>query len=85
MENVKTAISLQKSLFEQAEALARELKVSRSRLFVMALENYLREYQDKRLFDKINESLQDAPPDKAERQRLAQMRRHHKRMVKGTW
>ena len=85
MENVKTAISLRKSLFDQAEELARELNVSRSRLFVMALENYIREYQDKRLFDKINQSLLDAPPDKTERKQLAQIRKHHKRMVKGTW
>ncbi|OQY98284.1 MAG: hypothetical protein B6D41_02560 [Chloroflexi bacterium UTCFX4] len=85
MENVKTAISLQKSLFDQAEELARELNVSRSRLFVMALENYLDEYQNKRLFDKINQAIQDAPPDRAERKRVGQMRQHHKRMVKGTW
>jgi len=85
MENVKTAISLNKSLFVQADSLARELKVSRSRLFVMALESFIRDYQDKRLFDKINESLEEAPPDKAELKRLAQTRRHHKRMVKGTW
>ncbi len=37
MQNVKTAISLQKSLFEQAENLARRMKISCSRLFVLAL------------------------------------------------
>lgn len=85
MEHIKTAISLRKSLFDEADALAHELNVSRSRLFVMALENYLREYQDKRLFDKINQAVEDAPPDKEELKRLQQTLRHHKRMVKGTW
>ncbi|MCC7162754.1 MAG: hypothetical protein IT331_09705 [Anaerolineae bacterium] len=85
MQNVKTAISLHKSLFDQAEALARELKISRSRLFVMALESFIRDYQDKRLFDRINQSVQDAPPDKTELKLREQTRRHHKRMVKGTW
>ena len=43
MANIKTAISLQESLFAQAEDLARDLNVSRSRLFVLALENFIRE------------------------------------------
>ena len=43
MENIKTAISIEKSLFTQANALARKMKVSRSRLFVLALEDFIRE------------------------------------------
>lgn len=85
MANVKTAISLQKSLFEQVEALAREMKVSRSRIFVLALENFIHEYQDRLLFEKINNALEDAPPDQVERKRLRQLRRHHRRMVEGEW
>jgi metal-responsive CopG/Arc/MetJ family transcriptional regulator len=42
MENVKTAVSIRKSLFEQAENLARKMKVPRSRLFALALEDYIR-------------------------------------------
>lgn len=85
MANVKTAISLQKSLFEQVETLAREMKVSRSRVFVLALENFIREYQDKQLFDKINTAIEEAPPDKAEQSRLRQIRRQHRRSVEGEW
>ena len=85
MANVKTAISLQKSLFEQAEALAREMKVSRSRVFVLALENFVRDYQDQLLFDKINKAFDDAPPDKVERKRLQQIRRYQRRLVEGKW
>lgn len=85
MANVKTAVSLQKSLFEQVEALARELKVSRSRVFVLALETLIRDYQDKQLFDKINNAFEEAPPDKTERNRLQQIRRHHRRTVEGEW
>jgi len=85
MANVKTAISLHKALFEQVEVLAREMKVSRSRVFVLALENFIREQQDRQLFDKINEAYEDAPPDKVERKRLQQIRQHHRRMVEGEW
>ena len=38
MASIKTAISLQQSLFEQVDTLARELQVSRSRLFALAIE-----------------------------------------------
>ncbi|MGC1377354.1 MAG: hypothetical protein WA821_14075 [Anaerolineales bacterium] len=81
MANVKTAISLPKALFEQVEDLAHEMKVSRSRLFVLALENFIREYQDRQLFDKINQAYEGAPPDETEQNRLQQTRRQHGRMV----
>ncbi|MCS6909516.1 MAG: hypothetical protein NZM11_02960 [Anaerolineales bacterium] len=85
MANIKTAISLQKSLFEQVETLTREMKVSRSRIFVLALENFIREYQDRLLFEKINKAFENAPADKTERKHLRKLRRHHRRMVEGEW
>jgi hypothetical protein len=36
MQTIKTAISLQRPLFEQAESLAERLEISRSRLFIIA-------------------------------------------------
>jgi len=54
MSNVKTAISIQKSLFEQAEDLARRMNVSRSRLFVLALEDYIHRQQNRDLWAQIN-------------------------------
>jgi metal-responsive CopG/Arc/MetJ family transcriptional regulator len=85
MTNVKTAISLDKSIFEEVDALAREMKVSRSRVFVMALENFIRDHQDRQLFDKINQAVADAPPDKTEQKQLQQIRHQQKRMAEGEW
>jgi metal-responsive CopG/Arc/MetJ family transcriptional regulator len=85
MTNVKTAISLDKSIFEEVDALAREMKVSRSRVFVMALENFIRDQQDRQLFDKINQAVADAPPDKTEQKQLQQIRHQQKRMAEGEW
>jgi metal-responsive CopG/Arc/MetJ family transcriptional regulator len=84
MANIKTAISLQKSLFEQVETLAREMKVSRSRLFVLALEDYLRRYQNLQLLERINQAYYDAP-DATEQKRLRKIRRQHRKVVEGTW
>jgi metal-responsive CopG/Arc/MetJ family transcriptional regulator len=82
--NVKTAISLRRSLFEQAETLAQELHVSRSRLFVLALEDFIHRHESQQLLEKINAAYEDVPtPSEEAVQR--RMRRHHKRIVEGEW
>lgn len=84
MANVKTAISLQESLFDQLESLAREMNISRSRLFALALEDYIRRHQTEQLLDQINAAYDDAP-DAAERAYQRRMRRQHRQMVEGEW
>ena len=84
MSNIKTAISLQKSLFEQVDLMAREMKVSRSRLFVMALEDYIRRYQNQILLEKINQAYQDAP-DTVEKNRLRGRKKQQRKVVEGEW
>jgi len=61
MEHIKTAISIQKSLFEQAEELARQMKVPRSRIFVLALEEYIQRQQNRELLAQINAAYADEP------------------------
>lgn len=61
MENVKTAISIRKPLFEQAEELARQMKVSRSGLFTLALEDYIRRQQNRELLANLNAAYADEP------------------------
>ena len=84
MQTVKTAISIQEGLFEQAETLARQMKISRSRLFVLALEDYIRRQQDRELLAKINAAYADEP-DAAERTLSHKMRSTHRRTVEGEW
>src|SRR5665647_103206 len=54
MAGVKTAVSLRESLFQQVEALAREMKAPRSRPFAPALEHFRRRPQDRQLLRRIN-------------------------------
>ena len=84
MANIKTAISLQKSLFEQVEDLAHEMKVSRSRLFVMALEEYVHRHQNQRLLEKINQAYK-GQPEAGEPERLRKMKRLHRAVVDNEW
>jgi len=79
MANIKTAISLQKALFEQVDLLAREKKVSRSRLFVMALEDYLRREENRRLAKQLTEVYGEPDPEQEALQR--KMKRYHRRVV----
>ena len=84
MENIKTAISIKKSLFTQANALARKMKVSRSRLFVLALEDFIREQENRDLLEKVNAVYADEP-DESEKVLRRRMRQSYRRLVEGQW
>jgi metal-responsive CopG/Arc/MetJ family transcriptional regulator len=58
---VRTAISMRRDLFRQSDKLARRLRVTRSRLFSMAMEEFLRRYEDKELLARINAANEDFP------------------------
>jgi metal-responsive CopG/Arc/MetJ family transcriptional regulator len=51
---MKTAISLPDSVYEEADSLAAKLHVSRSQLYVMALERFIREHQSQNLTAQID-------------------------------
>ncbi len=84
MQNVKTAISIQKSLFEQADRIARKMKVSRSRLFALALEDYINREQNRELLAQINAAYADEP-DATEKTLRRKARSTHRRIVRGEW
>ena len=84
METIKTAISIQKSLFEKAEDLAREMKVPRSRIYTIALQDYLRRLENKNLLAQINAAQADEP-EASEKNFRQKSKRTHRRLVEGEW
>ncbi len=82
MTIVKTAISIQKSLFQRAEEIAKEMKISRSRLFVLAVEDFIRRYQNKLLLEEINLAYSDAP-DEQEQDEVRRMQRKSNKIMAG--
>ncbi len=84
MAQIKTAVSLDPSLCEQIDILARKMKVSRSRLFAMALEDFLRQYENGQLLQEINAAYRDGP-DEAEQTRRKGMRGLYRKLVEGEW
>ncbi len=84
MATIKTAISLQKSLFEQINEIARELQISRSRLFVLAVEAFIQQYKNQRLLDSINAAYAGSPSPE-EKEHAKKMRSKHRHLVEGQW
>ena len=84
MENIKTAVSIRKHLFEQAEDLAHRMKVSRSRLFALALEDYIRRQQNRELLASLNAAYVDEPTP-AEAAVLREARESYARHLEDEW
>src|SRR2546422_3780832 len=80
MATVKTDISLSKTLLEEIETVAREMKISRSRLFVMAVKDFIRRYQNRRLVEQFNQAYQGGP-DAEEQEWLERARQHYRLML----
>ena len=81
---IKTAISLDKPLFEKIEALAKEMRVSRSRFFVLAAQDFLNRHKNRKLLEEINDAYDDMPTAE-EKKLLAEMRNRHTEAVKEQW
>ena len=82
---VKTAISIDQKLFEEAESMAAALKVSRSQFFGMAAREYLRRHKNRRLLEELNRVYSDVPSTTAETDLSRAHRRSHRKLVEGTW
>jgi metal-responsive CopG/Arc/MetJ family transcriptional regulator len=81
---IKTAISIRKSLFEEAESLAQQLNISRSQLFGLAIESFIKNHQNQILLEEINKAYADEP-DPSEKIRLSKMRKQHRKLVESEW
>ena len=84
MGSIKTAISLNEPLFEQVEALAKEMNVSRSRLFVLAAQEFLERHKSRKLLEAINDAYKDMPTAEEDKL-LAEMRNRHAKQVDEQW
>jgi len=60
---MKTAISLSDTLFEKAEKTAHYLGIPRSRLYVIALEDFIAKHNGEMITKKLNEVYGKINPD----------------------
>lgn len=83
--SVKTAISLQEDLFKEVNMLATELHVSRSKLFVMAVQDFIKKEQNKNLLSQINNAFSDAPNVDEIKVRSNMRRKQAKNLKREPW
>jgi metal-responsive CopG/Arc/MetJ family transcriptional regulator len=84
MRSVKTTISIEKNLFDQADKMARTMNVSRSKLFVVALQDFLEHQKNKEMLAQINEAYAEEA-DATEQTMRRKLGRQQKRLVVGDW
>jgi len=58
---MKTAVSVPDELFRQADAAARQLRVSRSQFYATAIAEFLERQQDRAVTERLNEIYSPHP------------------------
>jgi metal-responsive CopG/Arc/MetJ family transcriptional regulator len=77
---IKTAISLDDTLFEQVESLMQELEMSRSRLIATALQEFIKRRETQKMVAALHEAYADFP-DEEEAVTQQDMQRHHQQLM----
>ena len=83
MPNIKTAISIEKQIFDQVNDLAQNLNISRSRLFVLAVQGFIQRHKNMELLQALNEAYDDL--EESETEVVEKMQPRHLKMVKDQW
>ncbi|MCK5229328.1 MAG: CopG family transcriptional regulator [Desulfobulbaceae bacterium] len=85
MPGVKTAISLEKNLFDQVNQLANDLHVSRSKLFTLAVKDFLKKQESKKLLAQLNAAYSDSPNEEEKTISKAMHRKQRETMEQESW
>ena len=84
MPAVKTALSIEKGLFEKVNRMSKRMRIPRSQFFSRAVEEYIRRHESEELVQRINEAYLggESAREKAARRLLL---RNFSKLVEGTW
>jgi metal-responsive CopG/Arc/MetJ family transcriptional regulator len=80
MQAVKTAISLDEELLIRVNRLASDLHISRSKVFTLAVQDFLKIRENQSLLEQLNKAYEDFP-DKEEKAISKAMRTKHGKIV----
>ena len=84
IHTMKTAISVDDDLLEQADNTARQMGLSRSRLFSVALEEYLRRRRQEATVQQLNRAYA-GQADATEQRLTARMKAKFRSTIKDRW
>jgi len=85
MSGVKTAISLDEDLFNEVNRLAHELHVSRSRLFTIAVKDYLKKQENQILLAQLNDAYSNNPSEEERKISQSAKARHREIIGQEPW
>ena len=83
--SVKTAISIDDDLFREVNSLTRKLNISRSKLFALAVDEFIRKHKNKELLAQINRAYADPPTPEEERLQKGMRRQQTKNLEQEPW
>jgi metal-responsive CopG/Arc/MetJ family transcriptional regulator len=81
---MKTAISIDHEILQEADKTARRMGLSRSRLFAMAVGDFLQRQQQEQMLLRLNE-VYASERDPAEKRLLKGIKAKARRTVKDPW
>ena len=84
MQCVKTAISIETSLFEEVKRLTQEMHLSRSQLVTRAIKDFVQQVRNRQLLEQINRVYSKGASREEEMQQN-KMKKRHRRLVEGEW
>lgn len=84
MHTMKTAISVDDDLITEADRTAREMGVSRSRLFSLAIESYLRNREHERILEQLNR-VYAGEAGAADKRLAARIKGKFRRAIQENW
>ncbi|MBW2607748.1 MAG: CopG family transcriptional regulator [Deltaproteobacteria bacterium] len=82
MANVKTTISIERPIFEQINVLAKNLNISRSRVFALAAQEFIQRHKNIKLLQLLNDACDYLPESEPI---VSKMRPRHYKVVKEHW
>jgi Arc/MetJ family transcription regulator len=82
--NMKTAISIDDALLQQADQTARLMGLSRSRLFATAVRDFLQRQQQEQMMRQLNE-VYGSQPEPDEKRLLKGMKAKVRQTIKERW
>ena len=85
MSSIKTAVSIDESLYDEAEKLASEMKLSRSRLYSLALALFIERQESRRILDSLNSAYDATPMTPEERRVLEAMSSKQRVALETDW
>ena len=85
MASMRTTVSIQKSLFDQVDAIAHDMELSSDFVLERAVGEFVQRYNyNMELLNKINTAYTDLP-DQEEQLLLKKMKTRHRNLVEGQW